>query len=103
MPNIIALTGAFALTAAAVAIAEVLFDTYLQRTIPNSALSRVGAVEQTLRSVMVPVGLVISLPLARWLGMTWFLGALAGLILIGGLIAGTFIHRSRDTPLGENS
>ncbi|WP_226081717.1 MFS transporter [Mycetocola spongiae] len=103
VPNIIALTGAFALTAAAVAIAEVLFDTYLQRTIPNSALSRVGAVEQTLRSVMVPVGLVISLPLARWLGMTWFLGALAGLILIGGLIAGTFIHRSRDTPLGENS
>ncbi len=95
--NIVALTAAFAVTAVLVAIAGVIFDTYVQTTVPNEALARVGAVEQTLMSVMVPIGLAISLPLAQWLGTSQYLYVLAGTIVLSGLAAGVAMgaHRTR--------
>ncbi|OIH99664.1 MULTISPECIES: MFS transporter [unclassified Curtobacterium] len=100
--DIIALTAAFAVTAVLISMEGVVFDTYLQTTVPNAALSRIGSVEQTLISVMVPVGLAISLPLAKVLGTQTYLLGLAALIVASAVAASCVMHL-RPAPATKRS
>jgi MFS family permease len=97
--NIVALTIAFAVTAVLISMEGVIFDTYLQKTVPNSALSRIGSVEQTLISVMVPVGLAISLPLAKVLGTQTYLLGLAALIVASAIAASCSMQLRREPAM----
>lgn len=97
--HIVALTVTFGITAVLVAIGGVVYDTYIQTTVPDQALARIGAVEDTLMSVMVPIGLAISVPLAKLLGTSNYLYTLAGLIICSGLVTAITIatHRTQTT------
>lgn len=99
--NIIVLAVSFAATAILVTVAGILFDTYVQMTVPDSALSRVGSIEQTLMSVMVPIGFAVSLPMAQWMGSSQYLYLLAAVIACCALIAMFFLF-PRQSRIDES-
>ncbi|MGQ0575133.1 MAG: MFS transporter [Pseudonocardia sp.] len=86
-PGVVPLAVLFALTSAALAVCGVLFETYLQRTIPPDVLGRVGAAESGLTATMVPVGLAVSLPIATLVGAAGFLTTTAALVVAMAVLA----------------
>lgn len=76
------LAGVLALGAVGATVAGVTFDTLVQLSVPPAMLSRVGAVEQTLTTAMVPIGLALAVPMSKVLGRSTFLVFLAAVVAV---------------------
>jgi len=85
--GLVPLAASFIATSVSLAICGVLFDTYLQDTIPSDMLSRASSAESGLTGAMIPLGLAICLPLAKWVGSGTYLGTLSALIVAVAAIA----------------
>lgn len=83
-------------------IAGVVFDAYVQRSVPEEYLARVGAVESGLLGVMNPIGVAVAFPLAAGVGIPGVLIGVGAVVLITALGAGLSARRihtsAADTP-----
>lgn len=88
-----------AVTAAASAIGlsigGVLFETYLQTDVPDSLVPRISSIEDAVTSSMIPIGIAISLPMARLMGFDAFLGLLAVATALAGICGGMDLWLTR--------
>ncbi|MGL5930982.1 MAG: MFS transporter [Dermatophilaceae bacterium] len=85
--NPLVIAGVFLVAAMGSAVAGVIFDTLVQLTVPEAMLSRVGSFEQTMTTAMVPLGLVIAVPIATWVGLSTYLVGLAAVVVVTGSAA----------------
>jgi hypothetical protein len=103
-PTLWALALLFAWTSVALAICGVLFDTYLQTTVPEAMLGRVSAADNGLTSAMIPLGLAISLPLATLVGRAAYLTGTAVLMAALAVVALVVITRTPSAaPVTEQA
>lgn len=89
-------------TMALAEIAGVAFDAYVQRSVPQEYLARVGAVESTLLGVMNPIGVALAFPLASGVGIPGLLVGVGVVVLITALAAG-ISARHIQTPQPSQS
>ena len=74
-------------------IAGAVFDAYVQRTVPEEYLARVGAVESGLLGVMNPIGVALAFPLAAGVGIPGLLIGVGIVVLITAMAAGLSARR----------
>jgi MFS family permease len=91
----------FVATSAALAICGVLFDTYLQNTVPDDMLARVSSAESGLTSSMIPIGLAICLPLADLAGFRSYLIILAALLVSAATTGALVTRRVHDRSAAQ--
>jgi hypothetical protein len=73
-------------------IAGVVFRTYVQRSVSEEYLARVGALESGLLGVMNPIGIALAFPMASLVGIRGFLIGAGAIVLLTALAAGGSMH-----------
>jgi MFS family permease len=84
--------GVIVCTTVVTEIAGVIFSAYVQRSVPEEYLARVGALESGLLGVMNPIGIAIAFPMASLFGIKGFLIGAGVIVLLTALAAGGSMH-----------
>ncbi|MFD7127283.1 MULTISPECIES: MFS transporter [Streptomyces] len=78
------------------AVMSALWDTAIQRHVPDTSLARVGAIDWLLSTALAPLGMVAAGPLAQRFGAASALGVAAGVMTVSCLLVAVVVASPGD-------